>query len=85
MNSDVDEGNFVISKMGLKGAHFKHVHIKKCREDSMMEKLRISVKSARLGASPKHPQLCRGRPGGPGGHQVVHVALMVKKVSSLLG
>lgn len=46
MNSDVDEENFVVSKMGLKGAHFKHMHIKKRREDSMMEKLQSSVKSA---------------------------------------
>lgn len=46
VNSDVDKGNFVVSKMWLKGAYFKHMHIKKCREDSMMEKLQMSLKSA---------------------------------------
>lgn len=44
MKNDVDEGNFVIGKMGLKGAHFKHMHFKRCREVSMMEKLQPSVK-----------------------------------------
>jgi len=46
VNSEVDEGNFVISKMVLKGPHFKHMRIKKHREDSTMHKLQKPVKSA---------------------------------------
>ena len=36
----------VINKMGLKGAYFKHMRVKKCREDGIMQKLQTSVKSS---------------------------------------
>lgn len=69
-----------ISKMWQKGAHFQHLHIKKCKGMHDGEASNICEIECLF----KALQLRGGGPKGPGGHQVVYVASMVKKVSSLL-
>lgn len=76
MNCDVNDGNCAISKMWLKGAHFQHLRIKKCKgmrdgETSNICEIECLFKAL---------QLCGGGPKGPDGHQVVYVAFVVKKV-----